>query len=308
MHKIYIRAMVGIGDNLYARPFIKDLAMRYQVSLMTGFPQLFGDIRGIRLVRAQTSLPYVKKNIRDWGETRDWRGAPRVKPDDEHQMEPIFMAYDPNDPANVTEQIERAFPVHHLYQFDLPPPDFQGVDSYIKWLINSRRKYVVIRPVVVREGFGTSARNCLPGYIHDAVALLKASGILTVGIARIGDGEECVGPIPHCDINYQRGELSFPEMIELVRHSSGVVSGPGFAMPMTVAAKRPLLAIWGARGRLDNPERIFDRRMDLSQVVNAIPDNFCRHSTGECACDKTISNFTLHLLDFVNKVNHALPV
>jgi ADP-heptose:LPS heptosyltransferase len=308
MTKLFIRAMVGIGDNLYARPFIKDLALHHQVSLMTGFPQLFGDIRGIRLVRAQTSLPYVKKNIRDWGVDNDWRGAPREKPDDEHQMEPVFMAYDPNDPANVTEQIERAFPIRHLYQFDLPPPDFRGINSYLTTLFQTRKKYVVIRPVVVREGFGTSARNCKAKYVHEAVETLKSHGILTISVARIGDGETGEAPLPECDISYMDGVLSFPEMIELVRHSAGVVSGPGFAMPMAVAAKRPLLAIWGARGRLDNPERIFDRRMDLSQVVNSIPDNFCRHSTGECACDKTISRFGSDLMKFVNKVHHALPV
>lgn len=295
--KIYLRAMTGIGDNLYARPFVKDAASRLHVSLMTGFPQLFSDIRGIRLVRAQTSIPYIQENIRFWGETNDWRGVPRVGDIDSPRMEPHFLRYDPDDADNVTAQIEREFPLQRPYNFDLPAPIDLGEGHSLKQLF--RQKYVVIRPVVVRPGFGTTARNALPGYIYSATEEFKRAGYTTVVVANLGDAEMAVSPLPEGDINWTQGQLNIAEMIEVFRYASAVVSGPGFGMPMAVAARRPLLAIWGARGKLDNPKRIFDPRMDLSRVTNAIPENFCKHSTGECDCYKIIPDFNKTLKGFI---------
>src|SRR5262245_40677919 len=104
--------MVGIGDNLYTRPFIRAIAKEHSVVyLKTGFPQLFEDIRNVRLVRAQSSLPYVMKNIREWGETHDWRGAPWEVPR-EVRMEPRSIGYDQDDPENVVDQILAKFPIH----------------------------------------------------------------------------------------------------------------------------------------------------------------------------------------------------
>lgn len=295
--KVYLRAMVGIGDNLYVRPFIKDLAGRAQISLMTGFPQIFSDIRGIRLVRAQTSIPYVQENIRFWGETNDWRGAPRVGDVKSEKMEPTFINYDPIDATNVTEQISWQFPLLRDYKLDLPAPITLPDGHYLRPIF--RKRYAVIRPVVIREGFGTTARNCLPGYVYSAAQELKAAGFTTVSVANMGDGEIGVAPLPECDYTFNHGELNIAELIELFRHASAVVSGPGFGMPMAVAAQVPLLAIWGARGALDNPGRIFDKRMDLSRVTNAIPENFCKHSTGECNCYKIIPDFNKTLTRFV---------
>jgi len=295
--RVFLRAMVGIGDNLYARPFVRDMAEVADVSLMTGFPQLFEDIPRIRMVRAKTSLPYVQENIRFWGETHDWRGAPRVDKRDGPQMEPTFISYDPNDPENVVTQIGAKFSLHRPFRFDLPAPNEERVTPALRQMF--RERYAVIRPVVVREGFGTTARNCLPGYIYSATEQLKAAGIKTIAVANFNDNEIGIAPLPNADINWVRGELRINELVELVRNATAVVSGPGFAMPMAVAAHRPLLAIWGARGALDNPGRIFHPKMNLGRVTNAIPKDFCKHSLGECECDKTIPDFNAKLTGFI---------
>jgi len=299
MKRVFLRAMVGIGDNLYARPFVRAIAEQTdtQVSLMTGFPQLFEDIPRIRMVRAQTSIPYVQDNIRFWGETHDWRGAPRIDGKESPKMEPTFISYDPNDPANVTDQIARMFPIRRYY-FDLPPPNEDTLRmSVLRTLY--RERYVVVRPVVVREGFGTTARNALPGYIYAATEQLKAAGIKTVSVANFNANETGVAPLPQADVTLNEGELNIPELIHLFRNSAGVVSGPGFAMPMAVAARVPLLAVWGARGALDNPGRIFHPKMKLDSVINAIPANFCQHTLGECDCLKLIPDFHTKLQSFI---------
>jgi len=292
--------MVGIGDNLYARPFVKDIARqgRGRVSLMTGFPQLFDDIRGIRIVKPQSSLPYVQNNIRFWGEKNNWRGAPRVGDVDSEKMEPRFISYVPENPENVIDQIWAKFPPKYQLTFDLPSPT--PTSPAFRQLRGKR--YVVIRPVVIREGFGTSARNPRPEYVAEANRVLRRAGFLTVGVANAGDGEAIVGDTPEFDLKFLNGELSFPELMELFRVADGVVSGPGFGMLMAVAAKRPLLAIWGARGALDNPNRIFHPIMDTSMVQNMLPTVPCPHSTGECDCDKYIHRALPSIYDFVERL------
>lgn len=279
---LFVRTMNAIGDCILSRPFIRVMANANRLALQTPFPELFSDLGVERIVRAKSNVPYASKAIREWGEKHDWRGAPKDK--DGNKQEPIYFCYDINDPANVTDQLRLRmtnFTRHH-YKFDLPPDVA---------LTPPTQKYAVIRPVVTRDEFPVTARNCDPRYIYKANEMLQAAGYTTFAVANVPD-EDPAHPYPNVDFNLGRGQLTFIEMMTLIRNADIVVSGPGFAMPMAVAAEKPMLAaIWGARRKLDNHNRIFHHWMDKSRVRNFVPDTPCTHSTDECGCDKTISHF-----------------
>lgn len=278
----YFRTMNAIGDCILSRPFVRRLARKYRLSLQTPFPEIFADLGVDRFVRGKTNVSYASKAIREWGEKRDWRGPPKT-PHNGDELEKVHISYDLTSTENVTEQLARSagMSMDH-YQLDLPPDVA---------LTPPTQRYAVIRPVVIRDEFPITARNCAPEYIFAATEALKKAGYVTFAVANIPD-EYPVSPYPNVDVNLGRGQLSFLEMLTLVRNADIVVSGPGFAMPMSVAAEKPILAaLWGARGKLDNPDRIFHPKMDLSRVHNFFPMVRCPHSTDTCDCSKTYFGF-----------------
>lgn len=293
---VYLKAMAGLGDNLYIRPFIRDMVKRnIPVALQTAYPELFSDM-GLRIVRPQTAHLNAMKSIREWGDKHHWRGAP--KNSNGMRITPTLIGYDPENWRPITEQIEAHFPIVRDYLFNLP-----NVKSDMEPL---PPKLAIIRPLVKREGFDVPARDPLNEYILKAEKALRLSGIVTIGIAAIGHGEVAAAEMPKFDVDFTKGQLPLNEVINLFRKSTAVVSGPGFAQLMGVAANGPqVMSLWGSRGVLDNPNRIFDRRMNVKNLWEFRPPWPCPHSTATCDCDKSIPLFDEYLDNFVRKVTYA---
>lgn len=293
MQPVYLKAMAGLGDNLYIRPFIRDMVKRnIPIALQTAYPDLFSDM-SLRIVRPQTGHPNAMKSIRQWGDRHHWRGAPDASPG--LKMMPSIIGYDPESWRPITEQIEAQFPLRSDYLFNLP-----DVKSDMEPL---PPKLAIIRPLVKREGFDFPSRDPLNEYILKAEKALRLAGFVTIGVASIGYGEVAAAEMPKFDVDFTKGQLPLFELINLFRKSSAVVAGPGFAQLMGVAANGPqVMSLWGNRGKFDNPNRIFDRRMAVKNLWEFRPAWPCHHSTEDCGCDKTIPLFDEWLDNFVFKV------
>lgn len=293
---MYLKAMAGLGDNLYIRPFIRDLVKQGEhIALQTAYPDLFSDM-GLRIVRPQTGHANAMKSIRQWGDRHNWRGAPDVSPG--IKKVPTVIGYDPESFVSITQQIEKRFPIARDYLFNLP-----DVKSDMEPL---PPKIAIIRPLVKREGFDVPARDPLNEYILKAELRLRQAGFVTIGIASIGYGEVAAAEMPKFDVDFTKGQLPLFEVINLFRKASAVVAGPGFAQLMGVAANGPqVMSLWGNRGALDNPNRIFDHRMAVQNLWEFRPQWPCPHSTPTCECDKTVYRFDEWLEQFVLKVTNA---
>ena len=162
-----------------------------------------------------------------------------------------------------------------------------------------REPYIVVRPVSRRTEWYSETREPKPEYIAQAVtALRKRYRVVSVADLKAPD-EVAVGPLPYADETYHRGEMGLEQLLELVAGAVAVVGGVGWLVPAAVAYRVPMFLIYGGCGQHNGPARIFDARMDVSRIHQALPDHFCMCGASEHDCDKTISNLGAQIDSFM---------
>ena len=272
-----IHGMLGLGDNIYQRAFIKQ--MPKPLYLSTPWPILYKDIPGVQFIRPQTNLRTQAKNI---ARHADWIMPPGRQP-----TRQIRYGAEGIIPGMIA-----AFGVMPG-EFDLPPLPPSPVEG----------KYVVVRPATVRSEWRADTRNPNPEYIAWAAAEAMSRGYKVISVADLQDGQEWgVDPMPPADVRYHKGELPVEQLLALVKGAAAVIGGIGWIVPAALSAKVPAWIICGGQGGFNSPKQICPYG---STITFAVPDNFCGCRLKQHNCDKRISNYDAKLADWANK---ALPV
>lgn len=294
---IHLKGMQGIGDTLYARPFIKRLAEDHKLYIETVLPELLSDIPGVSFIRPTSTLrtqslhllttktkfvdlPKVDEVI-DWNygyNAERGKTVPGV-------IEGLIGKYDVMGISEFREKMDlpSTLPGHYLrLPHDMP--------------------LAVIRPVTSRTEFPAESRAPNPNYVGWTAKMLKAAGYYVVSIADCDDTNEVLEHEPPAHLSLHKGELGILGALALIRDASIVVGGSGFIVPAAISAKTKLFVLFGGRGAYDSPQRIFDLRMDMSKIGWAIPDSFCRCTQLKHDCDKTISNLDDKFFSFMSRV------
>jgi hypothetical protein len=86
------------------------------------------------------------------------------------------------------------------------------------------------------------------------------------------------------------GELAVRELLALVRDADIVIGGVGWIVPAGLALKVKTFVVLGGHGGHNAPEKITDRRLDLSRIGFAVPEAFCRCTNMLHTCDKRIAD------------------
>lgn len=280
-HRYAIYGMRGLGDSIYHRPFVRSLVRSNEVWLRTAWPELFDDIPGLRLLRDITRLRTQAKNIVRNSQRQYHHNPPRSS-----GVQVIQAKYGISSPyRGIIPDFEAVFGVPFEAElFDLP----RGGPSPV--LLD--RPIALVRPVTVRSEWANPARNCLPEYINEAIALLRQTHHV-VSVADVIDGGEWfVGQPPVAETMFHHGELTFPYLMNLVRNAAVIVGPVGWIVPAAVAARRPLILIAGGQGAWNAPEVLYTPDVDTSRVQWIMPDNYCRCCHVDHTCEKTITNFT----------------
>lgn len=273
-----INGMLGLGDNLFERPFIK--ALPKPVYLSTPWPFLFHDIPGVHFIRPQTTLRTQAKNI---ARHADW-----VMPPGRQPTRQIRYGAEGIIPGMIA-----SFGVMPG-EFDLPPLPPSPVGG----------KYVVVRPATVRSEWRADTRNPDPHYINVAAHLAELRGYKVISVADIVDGVEWMvdGHDYPIDVRYHKGELPVEQLLALVKGAAAVIGGIGWIVPATLAAKVPAWIICGGQGGFNAPELICPAG---STITFAVPDKLCRCKLKQHDCDKRISDYDSKFASWADK---ALPV
>lgn len=269
-----IHGMLGLGDNLFERPFIK--ALPKPVYLSTPWPSLFSDIPGVHFIRPQTTLRTQAKNI---ARHADWVMPPGRQP-------ARHIRY---GAEGIIPGMTACFGVAPA-EFDLPslPPSPET------------GKYVVVRPATVRSEWRADTRNPDPSYIAEAIMLAVSRGYTVVSVADLQEGAEwLVGAEPYADVRYHKGELRVEQLLALVANASAVIGGIGWLVPAALAAKVPAWIICGGQGGYNAPELITPPGQ--TNITFAVPDNFCRCRLKIHGCDKRISNYDSKLTEWADR-------
>ena len=271
-----IVGMLGLGDNIYQRAFIKGI--RDQVYLKTPWPELYRDLPHVRPVLPDTRLRTQAKNLR---RHRGWSLMPRG-----HQ---VRVAYGLDGIFPGMAKCLRTVPA----DMDLPdfgPPPVEG-------------RYVVVRPVTVRAEWRADTRNPLPEYIAQAAAAMRERGFKVISVADLAAGAEwALEPLPKADVQFHAGELPVEQLLALVQGAAAVIGGIGWLLPAAIAARVPAWIVCGGQGGFNAPELITSRAMDLSQIEFAVPDSFCRCTAKQHDCDKRITDYDHRLAAWADRL------
>jgi hypothetical protein len=275
---MFIQGMLGLGDNIYERAFVKNLPK--PVYLSTPWPSLFSDIPGVFFVRPQTTLRTQAKNI---ARHSNWTPLPSRLP----SRSPRYGA------EGIIRGLTNTFGVAPG-EFDLPPlPPSPETGPH-----------VVVRPATVRSEWRADTRNPDPEYIYRAAWEARLRGYKVISVADLQEGQEwIVGELPPAHVHYHRGELPVEQLLALVANASAVIGGIGWLVPAALAAKVPAWIICGGQGGYNAPELITSKGQ--TNITFAVPDNFCRCRLKQHNCDKRISDYDSKLTDWAGRY---LPV
>jgi hypothetical protein len=288
MH-LYIEGMLGLGDNIFVRPFVRAQMAHYEsVKLRTSWPELFEDIPGLKFVRPTTKLRTQSKNIlrRDAVESF-WSIPPRI---DDATTRRVKVSYGHHSlvTQGITRSLERFLPLRRApYVLDLP--DFRRFEPGL----TGGRPLAVVRPVTVRSEWRNEARNPLPEYVAKlAAGLMDTHTVVSVADLQ-PDAEWLTGEAPPAHVRYHNGELDVRALLGLVQSADVVFGGVGWIVPAGIAAGVNTFVIHGGHGAHNAPHVITDPRMNLERYGYALPLEFCKcHRMTHDACNKTIPTFT----------------
>ncbi|HEJ3436141.1 TPA: hypothetical protein SL386_001696 [Pseudomonas aeruginosa] len=254
--------MMGLGDNIFARAFIKNYPGAY---LETPWPELYRDL-DVKCVRPDTQLRTQAKNVQREHAWHAPAGGPQLR---------IAYGRDP-----IIQGLRNAYHCEPA-EFDLPDFGSSPVEG----------RYVLVRPATVRTEWRADTRNPDPQYIASAAAEMRRRGYQVVSVADLEHGKEwALDPLPPADVRFHKGELLVEQLLALLQHADAVIGGIGWIVPAAIAAKVPAWIICGGQGGFNSPEHITDPVMDLSRIAFAVPDNFCRCTLKQHTCDKRIAD------------------
>jgi hypothetical protein len=276
---INVLGLQGLGDNIYQRAFVKQLARKSEVWLETSWPELYADIAGLHFV-----VPAINGKLRT-----QTKNVSRAKVKWEHRpqraMRTVRNTYVPafQNHKSIIWGMEQSF------QLQLDPVDFD-LPKLPPPPVVSEKPIAFVRPATERREWLNVARNPRPEYIVQVVEQLRPTHHIAI-IADVLDGAEWfVGRPPRGDSEFIRGELHAMDMLALLAASDLVIGPVGFIVPASIALKRDCFVILGGQGGHNSPERILDNRLDCSRIKFATPREFCGCTSMRHDCNKEIPN------------------
>lgn len=269
---LLVCGMLGLGDSIYQRAFLKNLPGAY---VITTWPELYADL-DVRPVRAKTQLRTQAKNLE---RTRvRWHIPPA-------DAKCIRVGYGVRELASgsILDAMRKQFGVApgemDMPRFSSPLP--------------AGKPFAIVRPVTERSEWRNSARGPKPEYVAQATEELRRRGYYVVSVADLEPGKEwIVGDAPHADMALHAGQWSVTQLLGAIQHASVVVGGVGWVVPACIAAKTPLYAIHGGQGGHNHRSRITAPWMDLSRVGWAEPRPMCMCADMRHNCNKEIDGFS----------------
>lgn len=274
---IYLHGRGGLGDAIYARPFVRAaLARDRNVMVETSWPWVFSDLP-VKPVKRMGGLR-VQAHHGDLVPADVWAKKPKG-------AKAISLRYRWGQLAREVSILEDMELMSRLrpnpIRLDLPRLEAPPLAA----------PYAVVRPPAIRLDYPAPSREPPPEYLSEAADRIRARGIPVVTVGSWIDGlEEPNGPPVPADVRYERGELTLPALFALVAGAAIVVSAPCWLIPATLATGTPHVVIAGGCGGRNNRRALVDRRLRHSQAW-LLPDGYCMCRQRDHGCPKIIPEF-----------------
>lgn len=295
--ELHVRTLVGLGDTIYQRPYLRRLAEVWPVKplyVRSPWPELLRDIPGIRLTYTDPTTYHAQ----DRNLARQGPGT-FVRPPRSGLVTWTRYRLEGPDPS-ITEDLRAAYGLT-----EVPAPEAWDLPDFGPSPVAGR--YAVVRPVSVRREWEHHTRNPDPGYIARAADLLRGIGYRVVVVGDVGDHEPMLEPAPKGHVEFLRGELPVEQLMALVQHASLLVGGVGWIVPAGIAARVPTVVVGGGCGGHNAPD-VLTTGMDRSRIRFVLPDDYCMCREKRHDCDKRISGFARRFLGAVDEAVGAREV
>lgn len=261
----------GLGDAIYARPFIRAVQQRTKgkVFVRSPHPLVFFDFEGL--------------GFPGYDFARLHRGFAQVP----------LMYHETllGDSANVWQAMELAVPLGpHPIGFHATPPRAWIDEAMTRLPTYDGRPIVIVRRPVVRARWPNRARNGLSVYFEQFIRRNRDRYLFVSVSNTDGVSEEFAENMDGIDVKFEQGELSLEILMGLVGSCAGCLCSPSFLLPMSLMFRRPCLLIAGGYA---NPSHFVDDRMDLTKLIVVAPEPFCECQTYLHECCKRIPESAL---------------
>lgn len=294
MQKYLIEGMIGIGDNIMQRPFIKSLCLSgCHVWVKTATPEFYTDLPNIHFVKSETSLRTQKKN--EQLSTVQFENPPCGS----FIRKRVFYGNAEMQRGSVFSAGRLAFGCEPA-QLDMPSFDPPNIG------IPHDAKIALIRPTTERKEWHNAARGPLNYHVHEAAVLLAEKGYFCISVADVEAGQEWIPDMePFAHLKLHSGELSITQLMALVERSDVVVTGSGLISQAAFAYKKPTVFLGGGCGGSNHHSKITDASiMDLSRCLFVYPDHYCTCQYMKHDCNKKISGLRDKINGWLNEQTH----
>ncbi|MCK9468482.1 MAG: hypothetical protein M0Q49_03600 [Porticoccaceae bacterium] len=302
---LYVRGMLGLGDNLHQRALVRAWLETHRVWLETPWPCVYHDMRGpdLRLLpprtRLRTQLANVAREQLSYSPGRPPVGTIRQRIWYTHEgirTAGSFLGAMAAESDLVVAPEDIRMPI---------PSDW--TDCARQWLARYRpdRPLLLYRPLVERtEWAGCHARNPDPDAYVRLLNRIR-DRFFVVSVADLVPGVEwAVTPDIGADVTCHRGELSFELLAALATMASLVWCSPGFMLVLAQAVGAPLVGVFGGH----ESARLYHHRWSNNHFIE--PARPCECFSKEHGCDKRIDLPVAErrLEEFVNGLTCRPPI
>lgn len=276
---VNILGMMGLGDNIYQRSFIK--SMKGDIYLHTPFPEIYSDLKNVKFVKPRTILRTQNKNIKSTSYNFTLPKGSYNK----------IVKYGKSGICNGMRVSTGEI------QSEMDLPDFKSDFNF--------NNYIIIRPVTLRKEWLAESRSPDYKYVNMISEIAKERGYTVISIADIDcENEFHVGDLPYSDVSFNHGELSISDIFSLTKNSKLIAGGIGWIVPLGYAQKINTIAVCGGYGAYNSPEKLEPMTGDKSHVNFLKPDNMCMCSDMKHNCNKTISSAREKINRIFDKVDN----
>lgn len=229
--------MAGLGDSLNERGIVRAaLDEGHEVDLVASWPQVFHDMPQVRLIRANSTLPYCAQNEADEVEA--------FAPD------PGYVGVKTIPVTYLGEDLKKGMSFMQAMGMRSGfTPRFTRFVAPEIWGRNisilTNRPLLLYRPLVERATWGASRmRNPLP-FVYDSVLEAIREQFFVVGVAELNHGIETIVSRAEPDLMLYAGEMTFRQLAYLAGKCALVVSPPGMGLLLGLHSSVPTIGVFG---------------------------------------------------------------
>jgi len=238
---LFFHGVLGLGDNLYQRPIVKDVAKQYKtVYLNTCFPEIYWDIPNVKFVYPNPlNLRTQKKHVEKLPKST-WSNRPKHA--DSARWDQLGP---PSEKKVQTKYVELENQENFDFSFPLRDKWIKAAEKIKAKLKLKGKKLCIVRRPTDRREWSCPSRNPKIEYFQLLLDKYKKD-YFYLSIADIEKGKEWFdGDLKGINFSFDKGELDLTTILGLMKIADMTITFPGFFMIAAIAIRAKCFTIFG---------------------------------------------------------------